>query len=162
MRQRIGLGIGLGIATGVLVIGGSIGIPGNVTAAQENGFQCTNATIRGTYGIQLQGRAPVPPPFGAGIQDVIGVVVRSYDGEGSFTQVDNIKGSISGIVPDRPGAGTYQINPDCSGVALFQPGPGISIEERMVVVQKGDEIRTISSSPLPFMVSAVHQRIDKR
>ena len=162
MRQRIGLGIGLGIAAGVLVISGIAGKHGNAVAAQEDGFHCTNATIRGTYGIQLQGRAPVPPIFGTGIQDVIGVVVRTYDGEGSFTQVDNIKGSISGIVPDRPGSGTYQINPDCSGVTLFQPGPGISIEERMVVVQKGDVIRTISGNPLPFMVSAVHQRIDKR
>jgi hypothetical protein len=162
MRQTTGLGIGLGILTGVLVIGGIAGKSGNAVAAQEDGFHCTNATIRGTYGIQLQGRAPVPPMFGTGIQDVIGVVVRTYDGEGSFTQVDNVKGSVSGLVPDRPGGGTYQIHSDCSGVAVIQPGPGITIEERMVVVQKGDEIRTISGNPLPFMVSAVHQRIDKR
>ena len=78
---------------------------------------------------------------------VIGVVVRTYDGAGTVHQVDNIKGSVTGIVPDRPGDGTYQVNEDCSGVTLFQPGPGITLEERMVIVDHGNEIRTIVSSP---------------
>ena len=72
------------------------------------------------------------------MQAVIGVVLRTYDGAGAFTQVDNIKGSVTGIVPDRPGSGTYQVNADCSAVTLFQPGPGITLEERMVIVDHGD------------------------
>jgi hypothetical protein len=163
MRHRIGLGIVIAIAAGVLGVSGRASGSGlGATTQAEPGFHCTNATIRGTYGIQLQGRAPVPPPFGSAIQDIIGVVVRTYDGEGGFTQVDNIKGSISGIVPDRPGAGTYQINADCSGIAVLQPGPGITIHERMVVVEMGNEIRAISADPLPLMVSSVHRRTDRR
>ncbi len=65
-------------------------------------------------------------------------------------------------VPDRPGSGTYQVNPDCSGVTLFQPGPGITIEERMVIVDRGSEIRSIVSSPLAVMVSTEQKRIDRR
>lgn len=90
------------------------------------------------------------------------MVVRTYDGAGTFHQVDNIKGSVTGIVPDRPGAGTYQVNDDCSGVTLFQPGPGITLEERMVIVDHGDEVRTIVSSPLTVMISTVQKRIDHR
>lgn len=163
MRHRIGVGIGVAIATSVLVIhGGSRGSGGVVTAHARPGFHCTNATIRGTYGIQMQGRAPILPPFPSGIQDVIGVVVRTYDGQGGFTQVDNIKGAVSGIVPDRPGAGTYQIDADCTGTAVFDPGSGLVIEERMVIVDIGKEIRTITSTPPPVMVSTVQKRIDHR
>jgi hypothetical protein len=151
----------IAIATGILVIsgGGSIG-PGHSAMAQGVGYQCTDATIRGTYGIQMQGTQPVPPPQGGGTQTLIGVVVRTYHGDGTFSQVDNIKGSVTGIVPDRPGSGTYQVNPDCSGVTLFQPGPGITIEERMVIVDRGNEIRSIVSSPLAVMVSTEQKRID--
>ena len=153
----------IAIATGILTIsgGGSMG-PGHSVMAQGAGYQCTDATIRGTYGIQMQGTQPVPPPQGGGTQTVIGVVVRTYHGDGTFSQVDNIKGSVTGIVPDRPGSGTYQVNPDCSGVTLFQPGPGITIEERMVIVDRGNEIRSIVSSPLAVMVSTEQKRIDHR
>ena len=142
--------------------GGSIGTGGRAVAQERAGFRCTEATIRGTYGIQMQGTNPVPPPLGGGMQTVIGVVVRTYDGAGTFHQVDNIKGSVTGIVPDRPGDGTYQVNDDCSGVTLFQPGPGITLEERMVIVDHGNEIRTIVSSPLTVMISTVQKRIDHR
>jgi hypothetical protein len=110
----------------------------------------------------MQGTNPVPPALGGGIQTVIGVVVRTYDGAGTFTQVDNIKGSVTGIVPDRPGSGTYQVNENCTGVTLFQPAPGITIEERLVIVDHGNEIRTIVSSPATTMVSSVQKRIDHR
>ena len=151
----------IGVVTAALMVsaGGSIGTGGRAVAQGHEGFHCTEATIRGTYGIQMQGTNPVPPPLGGGIQTVIGVVVRTYDGAGTFHQVDNIKGSVTGIVPDRPGDGTYQVNDDCSGVTLFQPGPGITLEERMVIVDHGNEIRTIVSSPQAVMISTVQKRI---
>jgi hypothetical protein len=163
--------IGIALAA-VIVSGGFISTSGGAIAQEQvspqlyrvwdRGFRCTEATLRGTYGIQMQGTNPVPPPLGGGIQTVIGVVVRTYDGAGGFTQVDNVKGAVTGIVPDRPGAGTYQVNDDCTGVTLFQPGPGITIEERMVIVDHGDEIRTIVSNPLAVMISSVQKRIDHR
>ena len=45
---------------------------------------------------------------------VIGVVIRQYDGHRVVTQVANVKGAISGHVPDRVGSGTYHVNDDCS------------------------------------------------
>ena len=114
------------VAAGALIAsgGGSMASGGGAVARENAGFHWTDATIRGTYGIQMQGTNPVPPALGGGIQTVIGVVVRTYDGTGNFTQVDNVKGSVTGIVPDRPGSGTYQVNDDCTGVTFFQPGPG--------------------------------------
>ena len=120
---------------------------------------CSMATIRGDYGIQFQGTRPAP---GGLTESVIGVVHRSYDGRGNIVQVDNVKGSITGIVPDRPGFGTYEVNADCTGVARFDPGPGIHIEERLVIVRDGREIRTITAVPGPVMVTGVQLRIHSR
>ena len=91
----------IGVVSAALMVsaGGSIGTGGRAVAQEQGGFHCSAATIRGTYGIQMQGTNPVPPPLGGGIQTVIGVVVRTYDGAGTFHQVDNIKGSVTGIVP---------------------------------------------------------------
>jgi hypothetical protein len=49
-----------------------------------------------------------------GTERVIGVVTRTYDGEGNFKQCDNIKGTSSGIVPDRSSSGAYQVDADCT------------------------------------------------
>src|SRR4051794_26903559 len=66
---------------------------------------CSEATIRGDYGIQIQGTRPAP---GGATESVVGVILRNYDGRGNISQVDNVKGSITGIVPDREGFGTYE------------------------------------------------------
>jgi hypothetical protein len=121
---------------------------------------CSNRTIQGTYGIQMQGTRPISG--GTDTEQVIGVVTRTYDGQGRFTQIDNVKGSVSGIVFDRPGSGTYVVNADCTGRTLFQPAPGVSIEERMVIVDYGHEVRSITVSPPPFMTTTVGKRIGWR
>jgi hypothetical protein len=131
---------------------------------QENngngqGKQCSEATVRGDYGIQIQGTRPAP---GGLIESVIGVVLRNYDGHGGFTQVSNVKGSITGTVPDSPGFGTYDVNADCTGIVRFQAAPGVVIEERLVIVDNGREIRTAVMLPAPVMITGVHQRIHSK
>jgi hypothetical protein len=125
------------------------------------GKTCNARTIRGDFGIQMQGTRPTPPPNSV-TETVVGVVLRNYDGDGNFTQIDNIKGSVTGIVPDRPGTGTYEVNPDCTGVTLFQPdpnNPNLVIKEKIIVLRGGAEIRAIAESPAPLMVSSVAKRI---
>jgi hypothetical protein len=156
MRRKAGMAIAAGAV--IVGVGGWIGSRGSAYAQGPATPGCTDATIRGTYGIQMQGTIPGP----GGSQAAIGVAVRTYDGAGGFTQIDNLKGAATGIVFDRPGSGTYQVNEDCTAVALLQPGPGIIIEERMVIVDHGNELRSISASPPPIMVSAVQLRIDRR
>jgi hypothetical protein len=124
-------------------------------AQDGKGKACSDATLRGTYGIQMQGTRPAP----GGTETVIGVVVRRYDGSGGVTQVDNIKGSITGIVPDRPGAGTYQVFEDCSAVVDFEPAPGILIQERLVIVDHGRELRSITVLPAQVMVTSTQIRM---
>src|SRR5581483_3694407 len=100
---------------------------------------CSDASLHGVYGIQLSGTRPSSP--GGPPEAVIGVVVRFYDGRGGVVQIDNVKGAISGYTPDRLGVGTYHVNPDCSVVIDFTPGPGQQLEERAVLVDNGHELR---------------------
>jgi hypothetical protein len=121
---------------------------------------CSDATLRGAYGIQMQGTRPSGPPP-APAETVNGVVLRIYDGEGGFTQFDNVKGSITGIPPaTREGAGTYVVNADCTGETLFDPGNGVVIVERLQIVRGGREVFTIVASPAPVMVSTVQKKVN--
>ena len=76
---------------------------------------CSEATLRGAYGLQFQGTRPVRPPFPPGIESFIGIAIRTYDGEGQFTQISNVKGAVIGVEEDVESTGTYQVNEDCSG-----------------------------------------------
>jgi len=155
-----------GVASGSLVclgLGGLL-VDSGSGAAQASGlakgFECSDKTLRGSYGGQMQGTRPVPG--GTGIESVIGVVTRTYDGAGKFTQIDNVKGAISGYTPDRPGHGTYIVNADCTGSTRFEPAPGIVIEERTVVLDNGRELRSVVTKPLLIMVTGSAKRIDYR
>ena len=126
---------------------------------------CSEATLRGAYGIQIQGTRPAPPPAPAGsIETVIGVIIRHYDGEGLFTQVNNEKGSTSGNgAADREASGTYQVNEDCTGShELHIPGVPNPITDRFVIVDHGREVRHFVVNPAPVMVTGVSQKIDAR
>jgi hypothetical protein len=126
---------------------------------------CGEATLRGSYGIQIQGTRPAPSPAPPGtIETVIGVIVRHYDGEGNFTQVNNEKGSVSGVGPaDREGAGTYQVNEDCTGSHELQiPGVPVAVVDRFVIVDRGREVRHFVVTPAPVMVTGVSQKIGAR
>ncbi len=133
----------------------------------DAGKACDNSTLRGDYGIQMQGSVPTPPvpPTSGAMQSVIGVLMRSYDGRGGFEQTDNIKGSLTEFVPDRPGYGTYEVFPDCTAVALNQPdasNPNLVIEEKLVIVDNGNETRSITVLPVQFMVTTVGKRVKSR
>jgi hypothetical protein len=157
--QRIGWVSATACAVAVAVGGAQlVRANGQDKDNHPDGRPCSAATIRGDYGIQIQGTRPAP---GGLTESVVGVVLRNYDGEGNISQIDNVKGSITGIVPDRQGFGTYEVSPDCTGIARFQPGPGILLEERLVIVDDGREIRTMVLAPAGVMVTGVHQRIHK-
>jgi hypothetical protein len=144
--------------TAAVVLGGAriMGADGQENNGGGRGKQCSEATVRGDYGIQIQGTRPAP---GGLIESVIGIVLRNYDGHGNFSQVSNVKGSITGTVPDSQGSGTYEVNADCTGIVRFEPAPGVLIEERLVIVDNGREIRTAVMVPTAVMITGVHQRI---
>jgi len=129
---------------------------------------CNNQTLQGSYGVQISGTRPSPsilPAFGfflpCATEQVVGVVIENFDGNGNFTQVDNVKGSLSGITFDRPAAGTYSVNVDCTGTfTLNNPGVPFPIINRFVIVDGGKEFLSVVVSPQPVMVMARGRKVN--
>jgi hypothetical protein len=119
---------------------------------------CSARTLRGDYGILISGIAPEGPS--GTLEMTVGTALRTYDGHGTFTQIDNVHGQISGAVRDRAGSGTYQVNADCSGTAmLFLTGIPFPIVASFVIVDGGDEVKEAVMSPPPAVVSGVQRRV---
>jgi len=123
--------------------------------------QCSNATLNGPYGVSISGTRPAPSVLpnilylpGA-IEQAIGVVIQTFDGQGNFTQTDNVKGALSGITPNRPGSGTYSVNSDCTGTyTLNNKGVPFPIVTQMVIVDGGAAFRAVVVSPQTVMIAA--------
>jgi len=106
---------------------------------QDDVFVCSSRTLEGVYGISISGTRPAPaPPSGipnyvpGTIEQLIGVGTQTFDGHGSFTQITNEKGSLSGILfANRALQGTYTVNADCSGTITLAAYSGTSVRYRL-------------------------------
>ncbi len=135
-------------------------------SAQAPDRPCSNQTLKGAYGLSIGGTRPAPfvpvgsPGYVGQLEQVLGSVIQIFDGNGSFTQVDNVKGTIAGIVPDRSGSGTYTVNPDCSLTQVVSPPGQAQITSKGVVVDGGKEFRQNTVSPDSFMISAIGRKVN--
>ena len=129
-----------------------LAVAGLLAAGDGEGRRCSLASLKGTYGTILTGTKPSGPPP-APLEQLIGVALNTFDGEGHSTGIDNIHSAISGGIPDRPGTGTYTINEDCSGTATLLNAGSPPLEMRFVVVDGGKEFRGIIVSPATVMVT---------
>jgi hypothetical protein len=129
-----------------------LAVAGLLAAAGGEKRPCSLASLKGTYGTILTGTKPSGPPP-APLEQMIGVALSTFDGQGHSTGIDNIHGAISGGTPDRPGIGTYTINEDCSGSATLVNEGAPPLEMRFVVVDGGKEFRGVIVSPSTVMVT---------
>ena len=135
-------------------------------SAQTTDQPCSNETLKGAYGLTIGGTRPAPfipegrPGYVGQSEQVLGSVVQIFDGNGNFTQVDNVKGTVAGMVPDRPGRGTYTVNPDCSVTQVVNPPGQAQIVSKGVIVDDGKEFRQNTVSPESFMISAIGRKMN--
>ena len=117
---------------------------------------CSERMLKGNYGVTLSG---LRPGVGGALESFVGVSMQIYDGQGNFTQTDNTHGP-SGSATEQPGSGTYTVNAACSGTkTLWVEGLPFPIENRILVLDKGDEIRIVVMSPPPIIVTAQGRRV---
>ena len=147
------------MATVVAVILG-LSVSGTATAANKDGLgECTNATLRGDYGILVSGIRGAGPGV---TESFVGTALRTYDGDGQFTQIDNGHGEITGARRDVPAYGTYQVNANCSGTSLiYVPGAPGPVETAFVIVAHGDEVKEAVMAPAPNFVMASLWRVGR-
>jgi len=104
--------------------------------------QCSNQTLKGTYANSLHGLVFIP---GVSAPLVLaGVVKTTYDGNGTFTQVDAVGDNGSGVTPGwRPGSGTYSVNPDCTGTATIVIPGTADLHLQFVVSPSGNTLHFV-------------------
>jgi hypothetical protein len=113
----------------------------SVRAGVSEASGCTNASIAGPYGLTATGTLFGPNSTHSGIA----LVGRSvYDGQGRLTgtQTDSIDGTIEQFTL----AGTYAVQPDCTGSETFTFIPsGEVVHADFVVVAQGHTILLIDT-----------------
>ena len=114
---------------------------------------CSNQTLKGTYANSLQGLIFIPG--GSAPLVLAGVVKTTYDGNGTFTQVDAVSDNGSGVTGWRRGSGTYSVNPDCTGTqTIVIPGmPDLHLQ--FVVSPSGNTTHFVVTDPAIQSVSII-------
>jgi hypothetical protein len=136
-------------ATGVFMVCGAMAF-GTLVGAQsedrsresQGRLACSNRMLMGHYGFSIEGTILAGTPNASLLR---GVAMTHFDGHGNLNQVDFTTRNGAPLTPDwRPAAGTYEINPDCTGTAQVVQGDGTpTVNLRLVVVDRGREVRTI-------------------
>jgi hypothetical protein len=149
-------------AVGLFMVMGAVAFGALVEAQSEDRFgerasaRCSNRMLRGHYGFSIEGTilAGTPNAF-----LVRGVAMTHFDGDGNLTQVDFTTRNGAPLTPDwRPGAGTYEINPDCTGTAQIIQSDGTpSVNLRLVVVDRG---RQVLNTVVGNSTSSIGIRVD--
>jgi hypothetical protein len=138
-RPRFVRTMSIVITAGLVMVAG-LSLPGTVTASNDEGSgECSNRTLRGDYGIQVSGTRPLGPGV---VESFVATAMRTYDGRGHFTQIDNFFGVVAGYQRDVPAYGTYEVHANCSGTSqIFFPGAPGPVDTAFVIVAHGDEVK---------------------
>ncbi len=147
-KQSLGIPIVASVLTiflgvsGVLVSGLPTRAQPTITGSEGADGACSNRTLQGDYGFALEGQFLAGPRTG---QQLRGVAMTHFDGEGSLRQVDHVV--VNGVPPViewSPGSGPYSVNPDCTGTAQINFTDGRPpVDLHLVVVRQGKEIHTV-------------------
>jgi hypothetical protein len=123
---------------------------------EEGGRKCSNATLKGDYGLLASGIRGVGP----GVTEMFVLTgLRTYDGNGGFTTISNAHGLTSGVSRDVKATGTYQVNADCTGTATIVitgvPEPLVS---SFVIVDRAREVKEVTLTPASSIGTAILRR----
>jgi hypothetical protein len=133
---------------------------GSVEANDYGRRSCSNRTLKGDYGLLITGVRPAPPP--ANSESFVAVSLRTYDGRGGFTQVDNVHGQSTGASLGLSASGTYEVNPDCTGSSvIFFAGAPFPVTTAFVIVDDGGEVQDAVMEPQPNLATAIHRRVSR-
>jgi len=86
--------------------------------ARAGDKECSNATLKGKFAFTSTGFITAPPPL-AGPFAITGA--QTFDGNGAFTAAATV--SQNGNIIPVSIAGTYTVNPDCTGTLTAQISP---------------------------------------
>src|SRR5215510_1119803 len=100
-----------------MVFGSIVVLSLTAGAYAKDGNECTEGSLKGSFGYALEGlRFPSPPsPVGVELVGAAGLLI--FDGAGSLTAQDTLHtaSGSTGAIGRRTGTGTYTVDPNCTG-----------------------------------------------
>jgi hypothetical protein len=119
--------------------------------SQAQAQQCSNASLKGTYGFHAF--ATIVSPGSPGTPRAI-IGVFTLDGRGNWTA--NLTLDDNGTIMPRPNeGGTYVVNADCTGTMFPNSGGSVAL----VVVSGGDEFYQMRTNPASIVVFGTTKRV---
>ena len=113
------------------------------TAKADSNKGCSNASLTGTFAYTLT-ETVIAPPSIAGPSAEVGT--QTFDGKGAITGTATL--SANGTIFQFTFAGTYTVNPDCTGTfTLLIASVGITQHVFFVIDDSGTEFRAIETDP---------------
>lgn len=120
----------------LVLIAGCLLFPLILTAQEAQGRTCSDATLRGDYGLMATGMRTIGPNV---TETFVTLSTVSFDGKGVFTAKGVSHGSTTGV-RKGPATGTYTVNADCTGTWTTNI-PGVPpIVADFVIVDRGREV----------------------
>jgi len=114
---------------------------GIAPAAKADNKGCSNASLTGTFAYTLT-ETVIAPPAIAGPSAEVGT--QTFDGKGATTGTATL--SANGTIFQLTFAGTYTVNPDCTGTFTLQiAGTPITQHVFFVIDDSGAEFRAIET-----------------
>jgi hypothetical protein len=141
----------------------------NCVAEESDSRPCTAAMLKGPYLLTITGTRPAPrvAPGVTGtpgtLESVLGVFLQIFDGKGGLRQEDPVivKGSLSGLFPDQPGTGTYEVSANCTGsFRVHLPQLPAPLDSQMVIFDNGRRFKAVVVSPQALMIAVEGHRVD--
>lgn len=103
---------------------------------------CSVATLNGNYAFSQEVWAPLA---GQGNQlPSFNVGVFAFGGTGTFSV--SFTDVFHGVVSTETDAGTYTVNPDCTGSFSITTGPAAGVTFNMVIIGRGAELFGINTT----------------
>jgi len=138
----------LRLVTICVVLGIGVSAGAQESAAQVAGASCSNRTLFGDYGVQIEGILLAPN------WTIRTLAMVHFNGDGTFTYVHYRVVNGSPVTPDWVSdSGTYSVSSNCTATAVFA-GP---IPVHLVVVNTGKDFRGIvDSNAITLVGSRVH------
>jgi hypothetical protein len=107
--------------------------------------QCSDESLRGPYGYRATATVHVPPGTSGIVAYPAAVGHFVADGRGNATGHD--VSNVNGVATPRTTTATYTVNADCTGKMEVVFVPGTPLTFFFVIVDKGDELRMITTTP---------------
>jgi len=103
---------------------------------------CTQNTLKGRYAVSGSGTKAL-----GGIGPISVVGLGEFDGAGAIVANDTV--SLNGAIFHRTYTGSYQVNDNCTGSAIFVFPPPRNVEAHLdfVIVDEGDRAYFIETDP---------------